>query len=569
MLQKSDIGVMDAKAKKLWMIYQQSPKSLSREELQYLAPAIREAYASAKKVYDDLARANPFWHYNPVTGELSTERRDFLRRHLREEDIPQKLDGAVAFHCSEKPFRIASGGNQSTKTYASTVDNLIAATGRVPYCFDPARPEFKWKIPASRTAHDGPQNIRVVGFDWENDVQKNLIPKYRDLAPKEFLEGGSFDKSYNAGERTLYLREKGQLLGTIEFMSNKQDLASFGGPPRRRVCFDEEPFQSVYKENLMRMATSKNFEVVMAFTPVNGISWSHEELFAKWESGDKTIDWFQFCSIANPYVSIQSLEEIVKTLPYEEKKMRMLGEFISLSGLVYGRAFQREIHVIPPFETGCTCGSKDEHTNTCPFAQYLGYLGVDAHMVKASVAALCFIDREDNFYVDTCYKREVNTDEFKLDLNALIGGKRMDWAVFDPSNDSSITAFGGLNIFELVTRGAGRLKIRSFKGEKYQGSIAAGVDVIKKRLQVHPLSKKPRLFIFDRPENQGLIKQFRTMQRDSISNPEAKGQPDRILEGMADEHAAVRYINQNKLVWKDYRPYLPQPLVPDEEAMLA
>lgn len=574
-MQKSDIGIMDAKAKKLWMI-SSTPSglaSMSREEKLYLRAAIIEAQKHAQKVMDDVTREHPFWYYQPTTGSLSPEARAFLLRHIKPEDIPQKMQGGLDMHQSTAKIRVIGGGNQSSKSYSSAVECLITATGRLPYCFDPTKEKFfKWNLSPNKTKREGPQHVRVVGFDWENDVVKNLIPKYRELAPKEFLVDGSFDKSYVAGERTLYLRDKGELLGTVEFMSNKQDLASFGGPARRMVCFDEEPFESVYKENLMRMATSHNFEVLLAYTPINGMSWTFDALREKWEAGDKSIAWFQIPSVANPKANLESLEEVVRPLDYEEKKMRILGEYVSLSGLVYGRSFQRDIHVIEPFETACNCGANGKqgvyHVETCPYEKYLHFLGVDPHMVKDSVAVDCFIDREDNFYVDTCYKKGANVDEMKADLNALIQGKRMDWAVFDPSSDSSITAFNGLNIFDLVTKGAGRLRCRSFKGDKYAGSIAAGVSTIKSRLKVNDRTGKPTYFILDRPENKPLIKSMRTLQKHHIDNPALRGQPDQILEGLEDAHAAHRYILQNKIKWKAHIAQKVESFIPDDMAAL-
>lgn len=561
---------MDAKAKKLWVLHGQNPKALSRDEKLYLKAAIGEALKSAEKVLNDLKREHPFWYYEPVTGELTEPMMDFLRKHLKEEDIPQKVDGALAMHQSDAQFRVVSGGNQSSKSYSTTVDNLICATGRVPYCFDEGKPTFfKWKLPESRTKREGPQHVRVVGFDWENDVVKNLIPKYRELAPKEFLTDGSFDKSYVAGERTLYLRDGRELLGTIEFMSNKQDLTSFGGPPRRRVCFDEEPYEAVYKENLMRMATSQNFEVLLAYTPINGMSWTFDKLREKWEGGDKSIAWFQIPSVANPRANLQSLDEIMRSLDYEEKKMRLLGEYVSLSGLVYGRSFQRELHVIEPFDTSCDCG--DRHISgrsDCPYEQYLCFLGIDAHMVKPSVAVLSCIDREDNYIIDRCLKGAFDTDQFKEAIAGdLLRGRRLDFSVFDPSNDSSLTVFGGRNIFHEMTHGKNRVP-RARKGLKYAGSRSVGVDEVKKRLRVDERTKKPRFFIMDRPENQNLIKTMRTMQVHHIDNPALKGQPDEILEGEHDEHAANRYIMQNKLRWKPAIDAAPVSPIPDEEAML-
>lgn len=543
-----------------------SPNSLTGEEKALVRAEIEKALKRIDDIDQTIKENNPFWYYQPVTGEISTERREFLHKHLNPEDVPQSLQGPLHMHLSDKPIRVASGGNQSSKSHGMVMELIMMATGKIPFCFDPNSRWFKWRLPEKRYQHDKPKNVRVVGFDWENDVVKNLLPKFRDLSPRECLLNGSFDKSYVAGESTLHYTEKGKPLGSVEFMSNKQDLASFGGPPRDAVGFDEEPFHEVYKENLMRMTTAKNFEVLMASTPVNGISWAYDELYSKWLAGDASIDYFQYCSVANPYANLDSLVQIMNGLTYEEKKMRLLGEFISLSGLVYGRLFDKNVHVIEPFETGCNCG-QTTHTDGCPFLNFLGYLGVDPHMVKDSTAALCFIDREDNFYVDTCYKSGVNIDQFRTDIATLLAAKRMAWSVFDPSSDSTITVFNGLNIFKLCTKNPNPF-VRARKGEKYHGSIAAGVQTIKQRLEINEKTKRPKFFIMNRPENQLLIRSMKTLQRDAYANEDVKGQKDKIQEGVHDHHACVRYIMQNKLRWRDHVEYAPVYHIPDEDAIL-
>ena len=52
-----------------------------------------------------------------------------------------------------------------------------------------------------------------------------------------------------------------QPLGFIEFMSNQQDVASFQGPPRDRINFDEQPRYEVFRENLARFATAAKVSV--------------------------------------------------------------------------------------------------------------------------------------------------------------------------------------------------------------------------------------------------------------------------------------------------------------------
>jgi hypothetical protein len=49
--------------------------------------------AELKKKYEELKQADPFWFFVPNGGELTDERRAFLRRYLKEEDIPATIAG--------------------------------------------------------------------------------------------------------------------------------------------------------------------------------------------------------------------------------------------------------------------------------------------------------------------------------------------------------------------------------------------------------------------------------------------------------------------------------------------
>lgn len=559
----------DRKIEKLQRLASRNLDLLTKDEMRLLAEKLEAVSQERKALLAQAKRENPFWMYEPTVGEVSQERKDFLLKYLKAEDIPQRLAGGLDVHLSSATIRGASGGNQASKSTTAIIEALMKASGQVPLCFNPeAKNHFKWRLPEKRYQWAEPQYVRMVGIDYQNGILKNLIPAFMKWTPKEFLLGGKWEESYSAEKQILHIYWQNQLRGFIEFMSNKQDLASFQGPPRHMLIFDEEPNHDIYKENILRLTTAKDFEVLFAMTPTNGLSWVWDEIVSKDRVGDNKVEWFQIASVCNPNANLKVLDEIMAEIPvYDEKRMRLLGEFVSLSGLVYGRLFDRRIHVIEPFETGCNCGGKEVHVADCPYTQYLGYLGVDAHMVKDSCAVKCFIDRDDNFYVDLCYKKGVDTDQLKADLAALTENNRMDWAVFDPSNDSSLTIHKGVNIFKLCTTGPNRVR-RAFKGDKYQGSIAAGVDVIKKRLKINERTKKPTLFIFNRPENQELIRSFQTLQRDSNLNEEVKGKPDKIREGVHDHHAAMRYILQNRLIWKDHVPKQIYSPIPDREAIL-
>lgn len=464
--------------------------------------------------------------------------------------------------------------SHNSKTTTGCIEALIKATGSLPFVFDPTHKDYKFEYPKHRLERKGPQHVRVIGEDYQNGVLRNLIPTYRKWAPKEHLIGGSWEQSYSSGEQTLRLIDPvtKQLLGTIEFMSNKQDLGTFQGPPRHMLVFDEEPDHEVYKENLMRFTTASSLDVLFCMTPTKGLSWTYDLFTRGTDTDGNNVDWFQIASVCNPHANIKVLREILKEMEsYEELKMRLLGEFVSLSGLVYGKLFQHSLHVIEPFNTECDCQAKSgrsQHIESCPYAKYMGFLGIDPHMVKDSCAVMCFTDREDNFYIDTCYKKGVTVEEMKLDLRRLTLDHRIVKAVADPSSDSSLTIHDNLNVFQMLKRGKNAVPNLT-KAEKFPGSIAAGISNMKERLKIHPRTGKPRLFIFNRPENKLLIKTFKTLQRDTQLGEEKKGPKDSIAEGIHDHHACVRYILQRRFSWRPHTTATVDIGIPDAEMMLA
>lgn len=543
---------------------------LKKKRLKIFEQMVERA-KEAMVLREQALKSDPFYFYEPVDGDIGIEAQEFLKEFLKEEDIPSKLDSAADVHGSEASIRGASGGNQSSKTTLGCIEGLIAATGALPLMFDKGSKFYKYKIPSKRLSMPRPCHVRVIGEDYQNGILRNLIPTYRKWSPRDYLFNRSWEQSYSAGEQVIRYFKPGtkDLVGSIEFMSNKQDLGTFQGPPRHKLILDEEPLHEVYKENLMRFTTASDLDILFCMTPTKGLSWTYD-LYTRGEdeSGHK-VDWYQISSVCNPYANLKVLREILKEMPsYDEVKMRLLGEFISLSGLVYGKLFNSHIHVIEPFETGCNCGGSKLHNTGCPFTKYVCFMGIDAHMVKDSCAVLAAYDQADNVIVDTCYKKPVDTDKFKSDLAFLTHNKRVAWTVFDPSNDSDLTIFKAKNIFWDMTHGEDRIK-SGFCGDKRPGSIASGVDTIKRRLKPNSITGSPTLYIMNRPENQLLIKSFKTLQRDAWFNEDVKGQRDKIQEGIHDHHAALRYILQNRLSWQPHQEQTYEPEFSDSEVMVA
>lgn len=531
-----------------------APRKRSRAEilgqladLDKLEVELREKEVQAKA-------SNPFWFFEPSSGDLESERMAFLRKHIDEEDIPQRLDSQVDVILSTASIRAAFGGNRAGKSVVGAIMAYIKATGEVPLSLESVYPKERLRKDFTKCLR-----IRVIGVDHKT-LLNTVIPTYKQWCPREYLKKGSWPESYSSEQRTLFLYKdgKGEPVAVVEFMTNQQDDDSFQGPDVHMVVYDEEPKESIHKENLLRFGTADSLDMIFCMTPTNGMTWVADIFFGDDDRAKQgqSIESFKLTSVTNKKVNIDVLEEIVQGLDtYEEKKMRLLGEFVSLSGLVYGKLFDKRIHVIPPFFEGLTPYRKQE---------YLLITGLDPHLVTPTAMVFILLDREGNTYVDRCWFRNGDTDEIKTAWTQIVkdSGYRKGWAVADKSSNSSIMAFGGRNIFTELSRGKNAISaLRT--SEKFEGSVKAGVDEIKRRLKVGA-GGKPRFFVVDRPENKMLINSMRTLERDTYANEDVSGPKDRIKEGKHHTHSAMRYAYQFPLNWYPKQDIVPVPEMVDE-----
>lgn len=521
-----------------------------------LAQGLSEYLKAQRETLETLKKIDPFWYYEPNGNMATDEGMELLGRYLRPDDIPTRFDSAIDVHKSDASVLGVAGANQSSKSTVGIINDLIHACRAVPRSLvgkaDHRIPEKKMN------------RIRVTCEDYTNGILNHNLPAMQRWVPKDYLIEKDWNKSWSDKRNTLTLvhPDEKTICATIEFMSNKQPVGTFQGPPIDRCRYDEEPRQDIYQENLLRFTTSERLNIELDMTPTHGLSWVYDDLYKEGQTrtGEK-IQWFKLVAVTNRFANLKNLDEIYSQIrDYDALKMRALGEFVSLSGLVYGRYFKRSEHILKPEALGldkgeylrCNCQAQFHpnltHSSKCHFKQFVAYLGVDPHEVKASTALILVLDRNGNHYVDTCYRGEKTMMEVTKDINRLLEGYRYAFGKCDPHADSDKTAYDNRNIWKMLTQGPGRIP-RLRKADAYKGSRLAGVDVIKGLLMPHPITQKPRLFVIDRPENELLIQSFRTLQRDQYRDEFAKGEKDEILEGKHDHHACLRYILQTKLTW--------------------
>jgi len=538
-------------------------RNLSEAELEKQAREIDVMIEEKTREFELLKESDPFWFYEPTRPEISEKQAAFLREFLNPKDIPARLDSALDVHACTANILGVSGGNQSSKTTTCTIEDLIKACRKIPKSLQGVYPESK--LPKKKF-----NRIRIVCEDYQNGVLKHNLPNLRRWTPKDYLIDGQWNKSWSAEKMQLTLvhPEEKQICATIELMTNNAEVGTFQGPPIDRVRFDEEPREEIFDENIARFVTSDRLDIAFGMTPTNGLSWVYDRLWNKDSvQGNNSVQWFQLCSLSNPKANLETLKEICRNIKsYDEIKMRLLGEWISLSGLIYGNYFKRRVHVVPPQKLGlgngeyldCHCDSSRfgrlhlkiedmTHDEQCPFLQYVAFLGLDPHEVKATAAVIVCVDREGTTFVDRCYKGDKTLKDVKRDLTQMLGKYRYSFGKCDPHADSDRTAFDNINAWKILTRGENPIpNLR--KADAYKGSILAGVDIVRQML-IGRDESHPRLMVIDRPENQELIHSFRTLQRETYANEDVRGPKNAIAEGKHDHHAALRYILQSPLNW--------------------
>lgn len=428
--------------------------------------------------------------------------------------------------------------HNSGKSTISAIEDAIDICKVVPVALQGVYP--KSKIPEKV-----PFSVRVVGVD-HTQLLNTVIPAYRRWMPRGYLIKGSWDHSFSAERRLLTLKRGSRTYGTIEFMTNQMEVEKFQGPPLDKVNYDEEPRQDIYRENLLRFVTAKRLRVRFRMTPTRGLTWVKSEILDREGEPGSGIRCFKLASVCNPKANLKVLEGILDKLDsYEERKMRLLGEFVSLSGLVYGNLFSRKEHVIEPFPID--------------YENYVVYRGGDPHLVKPSVFVEVAVDREGICYVIGVYSAAKDTAEIKADLayRARTRGKdergwRLGQTRVDRSCNSTVKVLGDRNIFLELSRGQNAIPAM-VTSDKFVGSINAGVDVIKQML------KEKRLFFFDTPEVWTLIKAMESLEREMGANEDKKGIRDVIAEGRWDAHASLRYIFQGPVRWIPVQMAAPEP----------
>lgn len=258
-----------------------------------------------------------------------------------------------------------SGGNRSSKTTTMFAEMVIQATGVIP-------PSLKAKYPTQKIVPKF--RGRVVGPSLTDWIEPILKPKLRytdwngvgdpmdgrghwGFIPRQLLRMSKWESAWNEKTRTLHIaRDSSHMTGgvlmelrdwgTLQVMSNDQDLSSFAGSSLTFVGHDEIPRPDIYRENQLRTLDVKG-QLWTAFTPPDEIGaaqgdsqWFFEHIFEPGQPGPlkhPNIESFTIFTEANRILDAETIEDMRSRLTEEQRAARFYGTFLHLSGAIYGK----------------------------------------------------------------------------------------------------------------------------------------------------------------------------------------------------------------------------------------
>lgn len=265
------------------------------------------------------------------------ELRNELSSSLRRTSIRPSIYGYHAqphqqkFHDSPARGRLFIGGNRSGKTVGGAAEAVKRLTG----------------THESYTKHRTPIRGRAVGVDFDNGVNKIMMPEIARWIPPSMLINGSWEASYAKGDKTLTL-ENGS---TLEFMSYDQDVDKFAGTSRHFVWFDEEPPEEIFNECLARLIDTSG-DWWMTMTPLIDMSWTLDRLYTPGiTEADPNIEVFEVSTSENQYVNSVEIEILTMGMTDEQKEARLHGKYMTYTGTIYGSVIQDSTFVEPYVDT--------------------------------------------------------------------------------------------------------------------------------------------------------------------------------------------------------------------------
>jgi phage terminase large subunit-like protein len=469
---------------------------LNQEKLELLGPKKREKALKALKELEHARRVCPPLFYQP---------------HPKQE----------LFHSFRTKNKVFLGGNQSGKTTAGIMDDIIQAVDEdvLP---GHLRPYKKFRPPFACWIAAGSREV----------VETVIFQKIEEWIPKEQLLGEEWRSAYDRQLHILHFKNGSK----IYFRTYEQELDKWGGASIDRIHFDEEPPQGHLGEGRIR-TMAKHGDLLFTMTPTEGLSHMFDWLSRYVERAENEGGWMEDENLGlvlvdmddNPHLDTEEKRLALTGFSREEIQARKHGKFVALHGLIYAE-FNKRNHVIPeehtlPSNRNVIVGIDPGIRHAC--GVIWTYLTPDDRMVAF----------EEGYYQDMTI-REVCEQIHKVNAHYEC---QPIYYVIDPAARNRSSQTGRSDQMEFVDHG-----IVTIAG---QNSVTAGINRVKERLE------NDHLMITANCEN--LISELQRYRWRKPPRTEDEGKEVPVKKG---DHLldSLRYVCAS-------RPYLPKELVKDNE----
>lgn len=477
--------------------------------LENLSPLERQKALEAIGTLDAFQSDNPLFYYNhPILSEKPV--------HWKQ----------IGFHAMQQRMRVFFGGNQSGKTTAGLVDDIIQVCD---WDAVPKHLQFAKK-------YDPPCYVRILATDMVT-LELTLYQKIKELVPKDQLYGGKWERAFNQQQRVLRFAN-GSL---FQFMTYKQDISTMGGATLHRIHYDEEPPQDVAQENRLRIMRRGGDEII-TMTPLQGLTWTYDQIAQKYMTDEFEVEkdafWeSEFVGITlvdmddNPYLSEEDKYHALKDYPPEVVEARKKGRHIHFAGLIYGE-FDKTKHMIDDADIWLEDDNGDQYIN--PNVNVV--VSIDPGIRNKCAVVWGALSATDDMYIFEELYEQGRTIEEICDLIKRVNTQYKInplYYVIDPAARNRNFNTGRSDQMEFSDHG-----IITIAG---QHPVEAGINRVKERL------RNQRLFVFSNCNN--LIHEFEQYRwREAArSGEDGKPQPVKTKDHAMD---ALRYLVMS-------RPYLP------------
>ncbi len=498
-------------------------EQFDKDRFDSLSPLEKEKVLEALQVIEQGKELNPLYFYNHPT--------------LSERPVHWKQ---LEFHRMPYRDRYFFGGNQSGKTTAGLVDDIIQAID-----LDAVPDHLKF---AKR--YEPPCFIRILTTDMVT-LELTVYQKIKELVPKDQLVSNKWERAFNQQQRVLRFKNGSM----IQFMTYKQEVKTMGGATLHRVHFDEEPPFDVWSENNLRIMR-RGGDMITTMTPLEGLTWTYADVWEKiaenqayerqtgciWEAPEENVGIVLVDMDDNPFLSEEDKFNTLRNFPPEVIDARKRGKFVHFAGLIYGE-FREPEHVVPTAEIV----QLDEQDREVINPNLNVVVGIDPGIRNRCAVLYAALDFDDNMYIfDEIYEQGKTISEICNQIKLTNAKWQVEpiYYVIDPASRNRNNQTGRSDQMEFSDNG-----IFTIAG---QNAVEAGINRVKERL------RNQRMFIFDGCTS--VIKEFKKYRwRDSPRT----GDDGKPVPVKTEDHAmdALRYIVMS-------RPYLPEEQTKRDETYL-